>query len=660
MSIASSPWVTAADPRAIPPIATLAGGIVAFNEEQTVVPAIRSLLEQDLPVGVRWETIWVVASGCTDRTTEAVARLAKTEPRVKLVVEPERLGKSRALLSVFERARGDALVLLNSDAIAKPGAVAALLETADGATPPFGVMGRPLLPPGGGGTLRRMLALLWTMHHELHAELQRDGGGTHLSDELLLVSVPVPPVLHQGVINDGAYLGAWLALHGGARRYAVDAAVTIDLPKTLRDHLRQRRRIHVGDRQIAGSLKITPSTFASLALRSPRRALAVVRRSLRDGPHTLRDLLLLTGGEVVASVMAGWDRLVPVTDHVLWERIARAAPPPTLPPRSELADDAGTTNVPRPLFDRRLQALLEVAGQYSTGIPLEELTYLLPPEAPSRSEDLQQWLGRRPDLVRLEGDRAFSPQSRAERLRERQARAVRYTAAARELVDRHLAPTRPWLHCVGVTGSTAYGEPEAGDDLDFFVVTRTGALWVFLTYTYLAVRLRFRPSPADDRPVPCFNLVLDERQARKEFSRRRGFLFAREALLTRMLQGEGYYRGLLGLAPWLGEEIPRLYRERAPEELPRDLPAAPWPVRILNGALYPWVATYLQCVGLWRNARFRGEGRTSAMFRTRTEPGHLDYASERFDRLTETMAPADSMASPVVGMDAPSHLPTAR
>ena len=51
---------------------------------------------------------------------------------------------------------------------------------------------------------------------------------------------------------------------------------------------------------------------------------------------------------------------------------------------------------------------------------------------------------------------------------------------------------------MGITGSTAYGEPKSGDDLDFIVVTRKGALWVFVLYAVLAARIQMRTWTSDD------------------------------------------------------------------------------------------------------------------------------------------------------------------
>ena len=195
-----------------------------------------------------------------------------------------------------------------------------------------------------------------------------------------------------------------------------------------------------------------------------------------------------------------------------------------------------------------------------------------------------------------------------------------------------MAPLLPWLRAVGVTGSTAYGEPEAGDDIDFFLITRTGALWATVGWALLSFRLRGRPTVDGAPVVPCFNYVMDDTQAPVEFASSRGFLFAREALTTQVLVGEPYLRRLLGSAPWMGEELPRLYgRRRLPPDH-RGSRSAPWGVRILNAATYPFLAAYFQAVALLRNRRLRARGKADDVFEMQTELHRLAYTSVRFDR----------------------------
>jgi Glycosyl transferase family 2 len=299
----------------------LVGGVVAFNEERRLAAAVESLLGQELPPGVRWKTVSVVASGCTDRTPELAYALASRHPEVQVRIQPERRGKASALGEIFQRSRGDYLVLLNADAVARPGAVSALVDLAATLTPPFAVMGRPEpseLPPDGVGS---GLRLLWKLHHRLHAELLTANQGTHLSDELLLLPISHLPTLPEEIVNDGAFIGAWLRAQGGRLAYADEARVAIEVPWSLSDHIRQRRRIHVGHRQVAHLIGIAPSTMERYFVERPGRAFSLLTEEVRTTPGGATALAWLVAGELASMLAATWDRLPPRRTHRLWTPI---------------------------------------------------------------------------------------------------------------------------------------------------------------------------------------------------------------------------------------------------------------------------------------------------------------------------------------------------
>ncbi len=260
---------------------------------------------------------------------------------------------------------------------------------------------------------------------------------------------------------------------------------------------------------------------------------------------------------------------------------------------------------PGPGFVQRIESILWVASRYDTGVRLAEVASLTPPDTPLDEAGLRAWFAARPHLARVEGDRVFSATTRPEDLDDRRARADRYRQAAEALLHETLAPVLPLTLCVGITGSTAYGEPKPGDDLDFFVVTRRGALWVFVLFTQLVARLRLRPWPAPERPRPCFNYVLEDGLASPEFERPRGFVVAREALNTVVIRGESYYQGLLGAGIWMREEVPRLYVTRSPMPPRSPEPPAAWPVRLASALIFPFAAAYLHLKTIYNNALVR-------------------------------------------------------
>lgn len=605
----------------------ITGGIVAHNDERRIGASIRSLLAQDLPAGTAWGTIWVVASGCTDGTAEVARSLAAEDPRLGLLIQPERHGKAAAIREVLRRAQGESLVLLNSDAVAAHGAVAALLRTAASKPRPFAVMARPVVPSPGPSPWSVTMRWMWEFHHELHLEMLADGRGAHLSDELLLVSLPAFPWIEEGVINDGSYCAVWLREHSGGCWYAPDAHVAIEVPETLGDHLRQRRRIHVGNAQVTSLLGRAPTTALRYFVQHPSRTLGSVRRSVA-GPHGLHHLLQVTTMELVAHALSAWDRLPPRRDHVLWSRITTTPPtepgPPTRRPPSAPADGE---------FEQRLRVITEIAREFRTGVPLGSFAALLPGTGPAEPDELESLLALRPDLGSVVRRMVYPPSTPPEDDPERAVRGARYGRAAEALVDGPLRRLRPWVRCIGVTGSTAYGEPERGDDLDFFVVTRAGANAAFLAATYVALRIGWirRRLPTD--PEPCFNYVVDERRAAEEFARGRGLLFAREALTARMIEGDQYYRGLLAQTPWLGTELPRLFAERTTDGGDASPGNASLVLRLASALVFVPLAAFLHLVGLRRNARARREGRPSAAFRTLTAPDRIVFQSQRFEQL---------------------------
>ena len=615
-------------------------GVVAHNEERTLARAVASLLEQELPPGLEWGAVWIVASGCTDGTVDVAKGLATADSRIQLVVEPTRRGKSHAVREVLRRAGGDLLALLNADAVAEPGAIAALVSATEGLATPFAIMARPVPPEGSGSWVARMVELLWTTHHELHSEIPASASGANLSDELLLLSLPQVPALREGIINDGAYLGVSLSLNRGGLRYAPAARVRISVPGTFSDFLRQRRRIRVGYDQLQREFGVRPETLSHLALSDPGRALRLIARSVRSRAHPVADLAALVFAESTAAALAIWDSLPPRRDHVNWDRIADRPPVPGPSVQPELPRApaaAAPTMEDWALTEARLTSLLRVANRYRAALSVEEVDSLLPAGAPEGRAELLHWLGARPDLARLEGNQVFPPSAPPAEVLERRTRAARYRAAAEELVGTHLAPVLPCLRCLAITGSTAYGAPEAGDDLDFFVVARRGSMWVFLTYAYLAVRFRFRPNRSDDRPMPCFNYVLDDRGAVEDFTRPQGFLFAREALTARILRGEPFYGSLLAGAPWIGEEIPRLYAARRGPTGPHGSNPAPLAIRALNSVLFLPMAAYLQMAGLLRNAASRRSAGDVGRFDVRTRLGRLAFESAQFERIRDEL-----------------------
>ena len=89
----------------------------------------------------------------------------------------------------------------------------------------------------------------------------------------------------------------------------------------------------------------------------------------------------------------------------------------------------------------------------------------------------------------------------------------------------------------GISGSVSY-EPEPGDDVDIFLITKPGKLWKTMAIAFI---LR-RKGDFDDI---CLSLCLDAIYAEHMFSMDRGVLIADDAVHVIPLYGENYYLKLI-------------------------------------------------------------------------------------------------------------------
>ena len=82
--------------------------IAAYNEEGDIGATVRNKLEQDYPSDLL--EVIVISDGSTDRTDEIVNSIE--DPRVRLLCQEPRAGKTSALNMAVPYAKGEILVFL--------------------------------------------------------------------------------------------------------------------------------------------------------------------------------------------------------------------------------------------------------------------------------------------------------------------------------------------------------------------------------------------------------------------------------------------------------------------------------------------------------------------------------------------------------------------
>lgn len=88
--------------------------IPAYNEEGRVGGVIKDYERAFESLGWVYE-ILVVCNGCVDGTKEIVESIAKGNPRIRVLLFKERLGKGRAIIKGFKAARGDLIGFVDAD-----------------------------------------------------------------------------------------------------------------------------------------------------------------------------------------------------------------------------------------------------------------------------------------------------------------------------------------------------------------------------------------------------------------------------------------------------------------------------------------------------------------------------------------------------------------
>ncbi|MBA3531859.1 MAG: glycosyltransferase [Ardenticatenales bacterium] len=278
-------------------------GVTAHNEEQNIEQCLRALQNQ-LMHEVEISEIIVVASGCTDRTHEIVLALASDDPRIQLITQPERQGKTSAI-NLFLAACSEAICVLESgDTIPNETAIEHLVRMFR--DPKVGMTGAQKVPVNTPDHITEYLSFLrLKMEHELCLEIPRLG--ELIAFRKVFDSIPTD------VAMDEAFVEAIVEERNMEVRYAPDAVVYNMGPKTISDFIKQRRRNHAGHLHLKQKYGYKVSSLNSQV---------VARVALLQAVGALRligVLGLLALIEAWARILGSYDYYVRGKRHEVWD-----------------------------------------------------------------------------------------------------------------------------------------------------------------------------------------------------------------------------------------------------------------------------------------------------------------------------------------------------
>ncbi len=296
-------------------------GITAHNEAKNIGKLLDAMLAQELEQ-VEISEIIVVASGCTDDTCDIVRGYEQRDPRVKLLEQVNREGKTSAINLFLQNASQDICVVESGDTIPGQTTLENLVKLF--ADPKVGMTGAQKIPTNvPDHIVGYMSHLRLQMEHELCLEIPRLG-------ELIAfrkVFTHLPP----DVAMDEAFVEALVIRRGLEVKYAPDAVVYNTGPETLREFIMQRRRNYAGHLHLVRKYGYKVSSMDNL--RVSRIAWEEAWKAVRL-IYTLVTLALV---EWFARLLGTYDYFVRGRKHEVWNiawttKQVERQPEPVKPP----------------------------------------------------------------------------------------------------------------------------------------------------------------------------------------------------------------------------------------------------------------------------------------------------------------------------------------
>jgi len=278
-------------------------GIMAYNEEANIADAVESVLEQRL-TSSRIAELIVVASGCQDRTCEIVASMAGRDPRIRLLEQKRREGKASAINLFISAARSPVLMLVSADLLVRDGTFEALLGHFE--DPEVGMVGGHPTPVNDEATfLGHAVHLQWRLHDMIACQSPKLG-------EIVAFRNVVPSIPLDTAVDEISIQA--LVTQLGYRLVYEPAAIVYNRgPTTVREFLRQRRRIYAGHLRVRDQQGYSASTMSTWR---------VARALWRSGAFTTAPAAARTVGtvglEAAGRVLGHYDVLRRRPQHV-WD-----------------------------------------------------------------------------------------------------------------------------------------------------------------------------------------------------------------------------------------------------------------------------------------------------------------------------------------------------
>jgi biofilm PGA synthesis N-glycosyltransferase PgaC len=292
-------------------------GVCAYNEESRIKTLLGDILRQkDLPQGSR---VIVVASGCTDNTVSIVRGVANSNPRVKLIEEESRTGKTNAINLILRKCPGEFLVLVSADIRLPKESIGEILRAISDEEVAV-VGGLPVVENREDGAVAKSAAIIWRVMRQTMVELGSSGELPFVMGELYCFRTSLVKRIPSRVVNDDAYVATLARRKGFKVVHAAKANFVLKVPSSIPDYIAQRRRVTYGHLLIKAQM----GRFANIEGIALDHTLILGRAMIREAashPASVVHVAFLLELEVVVRLLA-WLDLRRGRQHAAWSRIA--------------------------------------------------------------------------------------------------------------------------------------------------------------------------------------------------------------------------------------------------------------------------------------------------------------------------------------------------
>jgi len=303
-------------------------GIMAYNEEANIGHLLEALLKQNEKIAEIRE-IWVVASGCTDKTVEIVKNYQKKSKKIKLLEQEKREGKASAINLWLNFVKTDVCVMESADTIPNPRTIDEMVRPFR--NPMVGMTGGHPIPVDTTDTFMGFAVnKLWELHH--YIALKNPKCGEIIAFRKIFKRIPPMSSADEANVEPLIIGQAYSIV------YCPKAIVRNKGPENIRDYLKRRRS------NAAGHLAIQKYQGYKVSTMSGLKVLLVYLKHMKfDKKHIfwMPAVIML---EIYGRFLGYWDFRFKKRNHAIWD-IAQSTK--KLSPKAEILPDSKQDQKPK-------------------------------------------------------------------------------------------------------------------------------------------------------------------------------------------------------------------------------------------------------------------------------------------------------------------------